>query len=157
MNLMWISSWIRSLAVTFGALSGSIAAFWERETPEVVVGQTCDILDMWLDIETSYAELSEEDKQTVQEQQQGWKPRFSGFDGNNEDHYGVARHLVNKMGRYQEFKDREMNSHCPMLDSYLAMHQAFEQVRPHAQARNMTVQEIATVLDARHQRANAPA
>jgi uncharacterized protein YfbU (UPF0304 family) len=45
--------------------------------------------------------------------------QFSGFDGNNESElYDISSFFINKMNRWQEFKDMKLNSHSPKKDYY---------------------------------------
>ena len=93
--------------------------FEEQETPEIVK-EVLDILDMWSMIERSYANLSEASKQFVDKEAApfGKDPMFRGFDGNNESEYlGTASFLVNDLDRFEEFKGRDFNSHCPSIDT----------------------------------------
>jgi len=48
--------------------------------------------------------------------------RFAGFDGNNESgHMRLAEFLIAPQGEWDEFKGRDVNSHCPTLHRYRAM------------------------------------
>ncbi|TOL43317.1 hypothetical protein CGH98_23025, partial [Vibrio parahaemolyticus] len=74
---------------------------------------------MWSFIEHSYAQLSDEEKVHLEEAAKpfGKDPKFPGFDGNNESSYmGIASFIVNDLERFEEFKGRNFNSHCPSLD-----------------------------------------
>jgi uncharacterized protein YfbU (UPF0304 family) len=51
------------------------------------------------------------------------------LDANHDRHYGVARMFIKHMERWEEFKDRSLNSHGPTLNRYRAMMPVFEQVR----------------------------
>ncbi len=82
--------------------------FEGEEPPEDVIKETCDILDMWSFIEYSIRELEGEE---AEEAAKFHHTKFSGFDGNNDRHYGVAHTLINDLGRWTEFKDHPMNSH----------------------------------------------
>ncbi len=48
--------------------------------------------------------------------------RFVGFDSNTEsERLGIARYLIEKMDHFPSFVGRSLNSHMPILDSYLRM------------------------------------
>lgn len=94
--------------------------------------EVVDILDMWSFIEDSYSRLSGDDQARVETEAApfGKNPRFGGFDGNNEsDHIGVARFLIEDLGRFSGFKNRELNSHMPSLDGHRRMYGAFKAIR----------------------------
>ena len=67
---------------------------------------------------------------------------FSGFDGNYESEYmGIARFLVEKMGRFESFNGRSFNSHIPMVGRYSAMTTAFEPMRTRLSGRGLAIGE----------------
>lgn len=115
------------------------------------VKETYNILDMWRVIEPSFDDLDINDKSRVRAANHGHDPKFSGFDGNNEPHFGIAKHLVDVMGRYSEFADRDLNSHSPVVPRYLQMYGVFAAMladlgtRP---ARFLTADEIIKILEA---------
>jgi uncharacterized protein len=75
-----------------------------------------------------------------------------GFDGNNEsDLLGIARLLVDHMGRWSRFKDRDLNSHMPRRGTYERMLQAFEPMKE-IHTHNPTAAEITTLLKAKTNR-----
>ncbi|AUH34641.1 YfbU family protein [Paracoccus tegillarcae] len=77
-----------------------------------VVTETADILSMWRVLEHDFSQLSEADKELVSTNAgPGADIAFEGFDGNNDPHYGVACHLIQTMGRFDEFSKRGLNSH----------------------------------------------
>jgi uncharacterized protein YfbU (UPF0304 family) len=72
-----------------------------------------DILQMYRAINDSYSRLS--DKSEIDEA----RVRFQGFDGNNEaEELAYARFTVNRVGRYEEFKEAVNNSHAPLMHWY---------------------------------------
>ena len=115
-----------------------------------VVRQVVDILDMWGFIERGYEALSEQDKARVREGAEmigETAPSFHGFDGNNEtEHMGIARFLIEKMNRFQDFHERYLNSHSPTVRRYLRMYRGFETIRPNLVGRQMNVDELIAVL-----------
>jgi uncharacterized protein YfbU (UPF0304 family) len=75
------------------------------------------------------------------------EPKFIGFDGNNEGEYlGIARFLINKMGRFESFKGRDLNSHSPKVANYRHMIDLFEPMRAGLVGRELGVDEIITLL-----------
>ena len=111
------------------------------------VKEVGDILDMWRFIETDFAALDPNEKQKVIAAY-GMEPKFYGFDGNNEiEHLSIAKMMVERMGRYDHFRGRVVNSHCPTLDSALPAAARFEKVRPSLTPPNkMTSDQIIEVL-----------
>jgi uncharacterized protein len=104
---------------------------FEPEDDPPAVKQTVDILDMWMSIEEAYADLSEADKKRVAIEAEpfGTNVRFEGFDANHEDHYRIARFLVEDMQRYKYYAKRELNSHHSSVPAYLRMYRIFELMR----------------------------
>lgn len=120
-----------------------------EEPSEAEVKETSDILDMWRAIESSYSALDDAEKQRVQVANHGTDPKFPGFDANNERHYGIMEHMIEEMGRWDEFKDRYRNSHSPSVDYYIRMFEIFEPLRREMGRRsnyNLTADEIISIL-----------
>jgi uncharacterized protein YfbU (UPF0304 family) len=125
--------------------------FDEQETPEVVK-EVLDILDMWSMIERSYENLSSEAKKFVEKEAYpfGKDPKFPGFDGNNETEYmGTASFLVNDLDRFEEFKGRNFNSHCPSIDSYRRMLSVFKPILRSLNFQPLSGQNIVDILKER--------
>lgn len=105
------------------------ALTWEYDgllhtIPESTANEVGHILTMWRMLAGGYEKLSESDKQDViaEAEPVGGKVKFPGFDGNLEAaHLVVSMFLVEEMGRFQELKGCELNSHWPCLDSYRRM------------------------------------
>ena len=122
--------------------------FESQETPPVVK-EVLDILDMWSFIEYAYKELSEEDRQQLEEDAQpfGRNPRFQGFDGNNESEYmNIASFLINDLERFQEFKGRGLNAHMPTLETHHRMLSVFEKIRNSLISGPMSLAQLTTLL-----------
>ena len=122
--------------------------FENQETPEIVK-EVLDILEMWSFIERSYEVLSDDEKNVVRNGADpfGDDPTFPGFDGNNEpNQMGIATFLVNDLDRFQEFKGRYFNSHCPSIDSYRRMLPVFESTRRMNNYNLLSVQQIIDIL-----------
>jgi|TARA_R110000782_G_scaffold82779_14_gene162656 uncharacterized protein YfbU (UPF0304 family) len=103
--------------------------FHGHEDSEKTVREVVDVLDMWRLIERSHAKLSKKDKERVEKEAEpyGRKVEFQGFDGNDEsEHMGVADFMINKLNRFSEFKNRELNSHSFKIDGYRCMVRTFK-------------------------------
>jgi len=125
--------------------------FEERNDPEIVK-KVVDILDMWSFIEHSYEKLSENDKAYLEKDAVpfGKDPKFPGFDGNNETTYmGTASFIVNDLDRFEEFKGRNFNSHCPSVDSYNRMLLMFEKIRANINFEPLSAKDLASILKER--------
>jgi uncharacterized protein YfbU (UPF0304 family) len=124
--------------------------FEKSETPRAVK-ETADILDMWWIIEEGYGKLSKADKARVEKEAEpfGKNVRFAGFDGNNEEHFGIATYLVDDMKRFSHFKGRDLNSHSPSVDGSLRMYSVFESIRPKLADRSLNADEIVQLLKER--------
>lgn len=125
-------------------LSGILEA---NPCDEKIVMETCDILDMWRILERNYSELVDDEKSFVDSKAFGGKPDFQGFDANNEDHFGVAQFLVEKMNRYENFKNRALNSHSPSIDSHRRMLIAYKAIRSDSQFKSLKSDEIIQILN----------
>lgn len=122
--------------------------FEEQETPEIVK-KVLDILEMWSMIERSYKNLSIDQKNWVKKEASpfGENPSFSGFDGNNESEYiGAAWFLVNDLDRFQEFKGRDLNSHCPLIETYNRMLSVFKPIMNRLNFQPLSEQNIVDIL-----------
>jgi uncharacterized protein YfbU (UPF0304 family) len=113
------------------------------------VNLVVDTLDMWTFIERAFSELSQADKEKLEAEVPilGKNPMFAGFDGNHESEYmGIARFLIEQMGRFENFKGRRLNSHMPKVQRYSQMLQSFEPIRAKLIGREMSVDELIIVL-----------
>lgn len=111
-----------------------------------------DVLDMWSFIEAGYAKLVKKDKERIEAEvgPLGKSVRFIGFDGNNESELmSIALFFVEKMGRFTEFKGRDMNSHAPMSEAYRRMLSAFEPMRAGLVGTGLSASQIINILQAR--------
>jgi uncharacterized protein len=121
--------------------------FEKSENPPEV-GETVDILDMWSFLEESYGKLSPADNQKVEKEANRTSVRLFGFDANNEDHYFIARYLIEQLDRYPSFRGRDLNSPSPRIDGYRRMYRVFEPIRPTLVDRSLNADEIVKVLNA---------
>lgn len=125
----------------------------EIDTP-ANVSFVVDTLDMWSFIESGYAKLGAEDKDTVKAAvpflgDEG--PSFLGFDGNNESEYmSIAWMLTDKLGRFSSFKDRgSLNSHMPVVSRYREMLVPWRDIRPTLGRGEITAEQIIQLLTRR--------
>lgn len=72
--------------------------------PESVGEEVEDIFDMYRALTSAY-------EKGATPPPQAYHPRFDGFDGNNDPHYGIGHFMVHELGLWQELQDRPMNSH----------------------------------------------
>lgn len=148
----------RLMSCIYGGHLWSLKWDWQgllhdHEDDPQVVKETCDIMDMWSLIERSFGLLEDAEKQKVRDANHGHDPQFNGFDGNNEGHFSVAKHLVDDMGRFEDFKGRYMNSHSQVVPHYLRMYRVFEPIRDQLGMRPnvaLTADELVTILEAKY-------
>jgi len=122
----------------------------EPTPPEVSL--VVDILDMWSFVEAAYERFNETEKSELEAKAGPLSNHveFVGFDGNNESQYlSIANFLTKDMKRFTRFADRELNSHCPVIDGHRRMLREFLLIRPKLVNRRLSVEEMAGVLSAR--------
>ncbi len=130
------------------ALGWEYAALSEDPVDDSVVGETGDIMTMWRVIEQHYDSLSDVDKSKVNLANHDHAPQFEGFDGNNDRHYSVAKFLVQKMNRFDEFSNRSLNSHSTAsLPKYLKMLPVY-QAKIASLTDTLSANEIIDILNA---------
>jgi uncharacterized protein YfbU (UPF0304 family) len=120
-----------------------------KEPDPIEVTQTCDILDMWSFVESSFSELSAADKKRVKVEAEpfGRDVKFHGFDGNHEHHTFIARVLIEDLDKWSEFKGRPLNAHMRTVDGYLRMCGVFEPMRASLVSRKgLTADQIIAIL-----------
>ncbi|WP_404294196.1 YfbU family protein (plasmid) [Microvirga sp. RSM25] len=105
---------------------------------------------MWMVLERSYNKLSEEEKKRIKVEAEpfGGDVRFGGFDANNERHFGVAQYLIQHLNRFDDFKDRYLNSHSQVVDVYKRMNHVFEPIVQGLHGKNLDADQIIQVLKA---------
>ena len=112
-----------------------------------------DVLDMWRFLEEDYDRYSEGEKAELASKIAPYDSvRFSGFDGNEENEYGIAVFLVRDLERFSRFGEegRSLNSHCHMVGKYRSMLRVFEPIRKTLDlGRSMTVDQMAEIVNAR--------
>ncbi|PUE62500.1 hypothetical protein B9Z45_04020 [Limnohabitans sp. 2KL-17] len=140
-NNTWALSW---------ELPGIVGDPPEPTPPEVSL--IVDILDMWSFIEEAHERFDATEKSALEAKADpfGKHVAFSGFDGNNESEYmSIANFLVKEMNRFTRFADRDLNSHCQVIDGYQRMLAKFLEIRPKLDGRGLSIDEMADVLNAR--------
>ena len=106
--------------------------FHQDEDNEARVRDVVDVLEVWSFLEQSHARLSQAEKNRVENETEFSAEDivFSGFDGNNEtEDLCIAGFLIDQLGWFEHFKDRDLNSHCPMMAGYQRMVHAFKPMR----------------------------
>lgn len=119
---------------------------YEDDTPEDVQ-LVHDVLDAWERIELGYEALDAQAKGRV-DQALGYKPRYDGWDGNNETEYmGIVQMLITRLDRHTYFADRaDLNSHMPTLHQKRRLVERFRAIRPQVANHDLTESQIIHVL-----------
>jgi len=117
--------------------------FNSNESDPPAVQETASILTMCSYVEYSIKQLDPTDRAQLADDAD---TVFVGFDGNHDDHYGIADTLINNMSRWPEFEGRYLNSHHTVLPKYLRMRAAFDHIGP--TDGGLTLDEIRTILAA---------
>ena len=115
------------------------------------VKETCDILDMYRWIGASVKGLSKSERERVNKQADRWSEyvEFQGFDGNNDEHFGILSDLVNVLEKYQERKGGILNSHSQTsLPKYRKMLSAFQSIPAPFSQEGLTADQLIKVLKA---------
>jgi uncharacterized protein len=108
-----------------------------------------EVLSLWDILERSYKDLSVGDGDRIKEECALYSRdfQFPGFDGNNECTYlSVALFLVEDLGRFSDFKGRELNSHMPTASSYARMLERFDPIRRTLMGSLLTGDQILEVV-----------
>lgn len=116
------------------------------------VHEVTDTLQMWEYLEEAYEHLGAKDRELLAEEAApfGKDPRFPGYDANNEtEHFGIAKFMTAKMGRFPRFADRDLNSHWPSVETYRRMLAVFQRLRQKQVGRKLTAAELIELLSER--------
>lgn len=122
--------------------------FSDSTTPAIVNWLT-DILQMWTVIETSFTNLSTEEKQRVEREAHpfGVNPRFSGFEAESEsEELKTLTFLVNYLNRFLNFKGRDFNSSIPLSGRYRRMHEVYLPMLPEIRQNRLSADQIIKIL-----------
>jgi uncharacterized protein YfbU (UPF0304 family) len=132
-----------------------VGLFHDHEDDPHDVHFVVQVLVMWEFVERGYERLSKKqrDKVAAEAEPFGKNVALRGFDGNSESaHLGIARFLIDEMGRFAKFKGRELNSHMPMLAAYQRMLDAFEPMQRGLVGDDLSATQIVTILSAQRHR-----
>lgn len=108
-----------------------------------------NVLDMWSFMEEAYERLSAEEKAFIVEEVGPWATdvKFPGFDGNEEGtQMQIASFLIEKMGRFRQFKGRSLNSHSSTFERYASMFRIFEPIRSTLVGKGLSAQQLIELL-----------
>ena len=126
--------------------------FHDEEDDPRDVRLVTEVLNMWMLMERAYERLSAADKAKVEFEAEpfGKAVQFPGFDGNEEpSHLNIARFLIEKMNRFVTFRDRDLNSHYPMIGTYAEMLDVFEPMRAKLIGSELSANQLVAILKAR--------
>ncbi|WP_054076152.1 YfbU family protein [Comamonas testosteroni] len=120
-------------------------------TPEIVK-KVLNYLEMWAFIEEAVSSFTPDESAQLERIAApfGRYVRFPGFDGNNEsEELGIARILIDDMGRFTRFKGRDLNSHAPLQPAYERMYRVFSNMQNRIDHRvHLSVDQVADILNA---------
>lgn len=122
--------------------------FHQEEDDPRDVRLVTKVLDMWTFVERAHERLSAADKAKVDAElvHFGKIVPFPGFDGNEEpSHYSIALFLIDKMNRFATFKDRDLNSHYPMIAAYAEMLRVFEPMRANLVGMELSASQLVAI------------
>lgn len=123
--------------------------FHRHKDSSETLSEVVDILHMWDFIEEAYDKLSLKEKKAVQKATNRQQIQFVGFDGNNEsEHLGIARFLIEEMGRFKSFKGRSLNSHFPSIKTYKMMLSVFLPIKSKLIGHGLSLKQIIDILKA---------
>jgi uncharacterized protein YfbU (UPF0304 family) len=78
---------------------------WFYEPTDKEIGdEVFDIFDMYRALNNAY-------RRGLKPPAKAYHPKFDGFDGNNDAHFGIGSFVVDDLGLWAELKDRPRNSH----------------------------------------------
>jgi uncharacterized protein YfbU (UPF0304 family) len=140
--IMSNNSW--AIATEYSMLLGG------EDRSDDVVGEVFDIMSMWRNIEFDISKFTPEQRAQLETRVGPYlsKAEFDGFDGNEEEpHYGAAKFIVERMGQFDEFSGRSLNSHANRIAKYRAMLRVYNQLDYDVKSL-MSVEQMATVLEA---------
>lgn len=113
------------------------------------VNEVVKILTMWRAIEGAYKKLPMEDQEKLKKDAGYFEDDigFCGFDGNDEaEHLSITTFLTKDLGLFDEFKDRNINSHTEMLPRYRGMLSMYELSLENLRNRSFNASELLAIL-----------
>lgn len=136
----------------YWSLGWELSSLFEaKEDDPQNVEFTVSVMSMWSELENSYKRLSKADKALVGEANPFPKKllQFPGFDGNREPElFSIMRFVINKLGRFSLFKDRECNTFRPMSPTYERMLSVYEPMLKTIVGTELEVAQIIAILKA---------
>lgn len=121
----------------------------DPDSPELV-GEVVELLDMWDIIEHHYEQLGESDKKRVASEAGLTRAevKFIGFYPNEESpHLSIASFLIERLGRFPRFENRNLSSRHPVVDWYKRMLELYKPMRKTLLAgRYLSASEIVSLL-----------
>ncbi len=127
----------------------------DAEPTPPLVEEVIHYLDMWSFLEEAYSAFDSTEKMRIELEAApfGKHVRFPGFDGNNETELlGIARILIEDMGRFSRFKGRDLNSHFPSREKYRNMFEVFAPFRLELNGLSgLSVENVISILRANQQ------
>jgi hypothetical protein len=90
-----------------------------------------------------------EDKDATPPKDADYFASFHGFDGNGESEYiGYARFLIHKEGKFQRFRNLDLNSHLPSVAKYKKMLSIFDNLPGNGKYGDLTESDLRKLLTA---------
>ncbi len=132
------------------ALKSTYSWAFNREMDDpTVVDEVYEILQMWEQVQESFDALVPAEKERVLKEADviGDPPRYEGFDGNNDEHYGVAFFIIKHMERFDRF-EKALNSHSRgTLPMYRRMLDVYKTLEP--TGRYLSANQLVGIFKAR--------
>ena len=91
--------------------------------------QVAAILDMWVDIEYSYSNISPADQIIVNSQVGAHAVIFDGFDANTGNQYHIAKRFIEDLGLWKNLTIADLNSHSDNMSKHLKMLGKYQSLR----------------------------
>ena len=126
---------------------------WSDVNTPNEVSEVSDILEMWTHMEQSYERFDEAELADLALLVPHFQlpVKFPGFDGNNDEQYGIATFLIERLRRWSNFHDRDLNSHSEVMPGYRQMLPIYRDLRSKGFFQ-YDVQTVASFLNAEMRR-----
>jgi len=114
------------------------------------VSQVSKNFQMWSVVERSVAAWSPTERAAYEALVEDYNkdPKYHGYDGNNEDEYGIAREMVEELKQFNEFSGRDHNSHMACVEKYTRMEAVFSSIPSNVRYKNLSPDQIAAIVNA---------
>lgn len=123
--------------------------FTQQENPPEV-SETVDILDMFSLTIQHFKRLPDAEQASIKKElgyAAGGLEQFPGFDGNHDEHYGVAQYLVEHLDRFTSLPGATSNSHSQSsLPRYREMLKIFLPMRSKLGEGDLTADDIISIF-----------